>query len=50
MGRTFAAGDRYLKYVVTKLNKRYAWVLAIAMTICGAAICALAGIILYLAG
>jgi hypothetical protein len=49
MGRTFAASDRYLKYVVTKLNKRYAWVLAIAITVCGAAICTLAGIILYLA-
>jgi len=49
MSKTFAASDRYLKYVVTKLNKRYAWVLAIAMTICGAAICTLAGIILYLA-
>ncbi len=49
MSRTFAASDRYLKYVVTKLNKRYAWVLAITMTICGAAICTLAGIILYLA-
>ncbi len=49
MSRTFAASDRYLKYVVTKLNKRYAWVLAIAMTVCGAAICTLAGIILYLA-
>ncbi len=49
MSKTFAASDRYLKYVVTKLNKRYAWVLAIAMTICGAAICTLAGIIIYLA-
>jgi len=48
MSRTFAASDRHLKYVVTKLNKRYAWVLAIAMTICGAAICTLAGIILHL--
>jgi ABC-type transporter Mla subunit MlaD len=49
MSKTFAASDRYLKYVVTKLNKRYAWVLAIAMTVCGAAVCTLAGIILYLA-
>jgi uncharacterized phage infection (PIP) family protein YhgE len=48
MSRTFAASDRYLKYVVTKLNKRYAWVLAIAMTVCGAAICTLAGIVIYL--
>jgi len=49
MSRTFAASDRYLKYVVTKLNKRYAWVLAIAISVCGAAICTLAGIIIYLA-
>ena len=31
MSRTFAASDRYLKYVVTKLNKRYAWTLALAL-------------------
>jgi len=49
MSKTFAASDRYLKYVVTKLNKRYAWVLAIAISVCGAAICALAGIVIYLA-
>jgi ABC-type transporter Mla subunit MlaD len=49
MSKTFAASDRYLKYVVTKVNKRYAWVLAIAMSVCGAAICTLAGIVIYLA-
>lgn len=49
MSRTFAASDRYLKYVVTKLNKRYAWVLAIAISVCGAAIGTLAGIVIYLA-
>jgi ABC-type transporter Mla subunit MlaD len=49
MSKTFAASDRYLKYVVTKLNKRYAWVLAIAISVCGAAVCTLAGIIIYLA-
>ncbi len=48
MSKTFAASDRYLKYVVTKLNKRYAWVLAIAMSVCGAAVCTLAGIVIYL--
>ena len=48
MSKTFAASDRYLKYVVTKLNKRYAWVLAIALSVCGAAICTLAGIVIYL--
>lgn len=49
MSKTFAASDRHLKYVVTKLNQRYAWVLAIAISVCGAAICTLAGIVIYLA-
>jgi ABC-type transporter Mla subunit MlaD len=48
MSRTFAASDRHLKYIVTQLNKRYAWVLAIALGVCGAAICTLAGIVIYL--
>ncbi len=49
MSKTFAASDRHLKYVVTQLNKRYAWMLAIAVSVCGAAICTLAGIVIYLA-
>jgi chromosome segregation ATPase len=49
MSKTFAASDRYLKYVVNKLNKRYAWVFGIAMGVCAAVICALAGIVIYLA-
>jgi len=49
MSKTFAASDRHLKYVVTKLNQRYAWVLAIALSVCAAAICTLAGIVIYLA-
>jgi uncharacterized phage infection (PIP) family protein YhgE len=49
MSKTFAASDRHLKYVVAKLNQRYAWILAIAISVCGAAICTLAGIVIYLA-
>jgi hypothetical protein len=49
MSKTFAASDRHLKYIVTQLNKRYAWALAIALGVCGAAICTLAGIAIYLA-
>ncbi len=49
MSKTFATSDRYLKYVVNKLNKRYAWVFGIAVSVCAAAICALAGIVIYLA-
>jgi hypothetical protein len=50
MSKTFATSDRYLKYVVNKLNKRYAWVFGVAVSVCAAAICTLTGIILYLAG
>ncbi|MBN2130241.1 MAG: hypothetical protein JW741_12135 [Sedimentisphaerales bacterium] len=49
MSKTFAASDRYLKYVVSKLNKRYAWTFAMALSVCTAVISALIGVILYLA-
>jgi chromosome segregation ATPase len=49
MSKTFAASDRYLKYVVSKLNKRYAWVLAGALGVCLAVVAALIAIVLYLA-
>jgi chromosome segregation ATPase len=49
MSKTFAASDRYLKYVVNKLNKRYSWVFGIAMSVCAAVICALVGIVIYIA-
>ena len=49
MSRTFAASDRYLKYVVTKLNKRYAWTLALALSVCAAVVAALTGVVFYLA-
>ncbi len=49
MSRTFAASDRYLKYVVGKMNRRYAWTLAFALSICAAAICGLIGVVFYLA-
>jgi hypothetical protein len=49
MSRTFATSDRYVKYVMTRLNQRFTWVLAGALSVCLAAIGALAGIIIYLA-
>ncbi len=49
MSRTFAASDRYLKYVVGKLNKRYAWVLAGTISVCLVVISALIGIVVYIA-
>jgi len=49
MSRTFAASDRYVKYVVAKLNKRYAWVLAGAISVCLVVISTLIGIIVHIA-
>ena len=49
MSRTFAASDRYLKYVVAGLNRRYAWTLAIALTVCAAVVASLIGVIFYVA-
>jgi len=50
MSRTFAASDRYLKYVISKMNRRYAWTLAIALSVCAAVVSGLIGIVFYLAG
>jgi predicted nuclease with TOPRIM domain len=49
MSRTFAASDRYLKEVIARLNKRYAWVLAGAVSVCLLVISSLIGVIVYLA-
>jgi len=49
MSRTFAASDRHLKYIVAKLDKRYAWTLAVTLGVCMSVIASLVGVILYLA-
>jgi chromosome segregation ATPase len=49
MSRTFAASDRYVKYVVTRLNKRYAWTLALTLSVCAAIVAVLVGVIFHLA-
>ncbi|HPS55080.1 MAG TPA: hypothetical protein PLP05_05740 [Sedimentisphaerales bacterium] len=48
MSETFATSDRYLKYLMTKQNKRFMWVFIIAMTICSASILALIAMVVYL--
>jgi chromosome segregation ATPase len=49
MSRTFAAGDRYLKYIVTRQNRQFMWVFYTAIIISVVTILILVGIILYLA-
>lgn len=48
MSRTFAASDRYLKYIMSRQRKSFLWIFMIAMGVCAAAILILAGIIVYL--
>jgi hypothetical protein len=46
MSKTFAASDRYLKYIMSKQSKRFTWVFSIAIGVCVFAIIALAVVIL----
>lgn len=46
MNKTFAASDRYLKYILSKQHKRFIWVFIIAMSICGMAVLSLVAMIL----
>ncbi|MHC4395435.1 MAG: hypothetical protein ACYS1A_07235 [Planctomycetota bacterium] len=48
MSKTFATSDRYLKYLMSRQNKRFMWIFFTAMGVCAAVILILAGIIIYL--
>jgi len=48
MSKTFAASDRYLKFIISRDKKRMFWMLVISLSICAAVILVLVGIILYL--
>jgi len=48
MSRTFSTSDRYLKYIVSRQNKRFVWVFITSLSVCIVVILILAGIILYL--
>ena len=48
MSKTFATSDRYLKYLVSRQNKRFMWIFISAMSICVLAILTLAGIVIYI--
>jgi chromosome segregation ATPase len=48
MGKTFAASDQYLKYMVTKQNKRFMLVFMISMGVCVLAILSLVTIIAFI--
>ncbi len=48
MSKTFAASDRYLKYIISKQNKRFMWIFIAAISVCVVSILILTGIIIYL--
>ncbi len=48
MSKTFAASDRYLKYIMSKQSRRFMWIFIAAISVCVACILLLAGIIIYL--
>ena len=48
MSKTFAASDRYLKYIISRQNKRFMWIFISAMGVCLAAILILTGVIIYI--
>jgi len=47
MNKTFAASDRYLKYLISKQNKRLVWVMLTALGVCVLAIFLFVGVVLY---
>jgi len=48
MSRTFATSDRYLKYIMSRQNKRFMWIFVTSITVCVVVVLVLAGIIIYL--
>lgn len=48
MNRTFAASDRYLKYLISRQNKRFIWIFITAVSVCVFVILILTGVIIYL--
>lgn len=48
MSKTFVTSDRYLKYLMSRQNKRFMWIFMTAMGVCVFTILLLTGIIIYL--
>ena len=48
MSKTFAASDRYLKYIISRQNKRFMWIFVAAISVCVTAILILTGLVIYL--
>jgi hypothetical protein len=49
MSRTFAASDRYLKFIVSRQTRQFMWVFYSALVVCVLVILVLVGLVIYLA-
>lgn len=49
MSRTFAASDRYLKFIVSRQTRQFMWVFYSALVVCAIVILLLVGLVIYLA-
>jgi len=47
MSRSYMTSDRYMKYLITKQNKRFAVLFVVSLGVCLSAVCVLAGIVIY---
>ncbi len=47
MSRTFATSDRYLKYIISRQNRRFIWMFLISIGVCVIVILILVGIVIY---
>jgi len=48
MSKTFATSDRYLKYIISRQNKRFMWIFVAAISVCVLVTLILTGVIIYL--
>ncbi len=47
MSRTFATSDRYLKYIISRQNRRFIWMFLISIGVCVIVVLILVGIVIY---
>ena len=47
MSKTFATSDRYLKYIITRQNRRFMWMFIVSLGVCVLVVLMLVGIVIY---
>ena len=47
MSRTFSTSDRYLKYIISRQNRRFMWMFLFSIAVCVVVVLLLVGIVIY---